>query len=398
MHENLSRHNTNLSDNMTILYFGTYEETYSRNQILTESLNKMGHTVKKCHVSLWGKRVDKSGLLSGGFQTIIFFCRLLAIYPLLLLKFLFIGHYDLIFVGYFGHLDMFFVKFFQLIAFRKKKKIVFDVFVSLYDSIISDRKMLKADSFLAKFIFMLDKVACSFADVLLLDTDAHIDFFHHTFKVPKEKMIRIYASADTSVFYPRKSNKTNKHNKFNVLFMGKYTPLHGIEHIVEAADILRDNEKIHFIFIGKGQLAIQIRSLAETKNLENIEFIDWVEYETLPFYIENADVCLGIFADSDKASRVIPNKVFQSMAMGKAIITGNTKGIREALKNGENAILCTPADPVELAQAILRLEADSAFREKMGSMARQTFETNLGNKAVVIGLEHALIRCTKKAT
>ena len=372
---------------LTILYFGTYEETYSRNQIMIKSLKKMGHNLKECHISLWGNKIDKTKSFSGIFGKLFLMLRLLSIYPRLFLKYLFVGRYDVMFVGYFGHLDMFFAKLFSILTFRRKK-IIFDAFISLYDTMVSDRKMLKENSFFSKIVFWLDKLSCWFADTVILDTNAHIDFFHKTFNVPKEKMVRIFASADEDIFYAREIDKEN--DKFNVLFIGKYTPLHGIEYIVEAEEILKKSQDIHFTFIGKGQLYPEIRSIVKYNHLDNIEFIDWVEYEKLPDHIGKADVCLGVFSASEKASRVIPNKVFQSMAMGKVVVTARTPGIAEGLRDEDNAILCNPADPIDLSNAIIKVKEDILLSKKIAFNARKTFLQNFGRKEIMAELHKAI--------
>jgi len=372
---------------MTILYFGTYEESYCRNQIMIKSLKKMGHTVKQCHIPLWENKIDKLRTFDNVYNKIFFALELLKVYMHLFFKYLFVGHYDIIFIGYIGHLDILFAKIFMLITLRKKK-IIFDAFISLYDSIVFDRKIIADNSFISNLAFWLDKIACHCADTVILDTNAHIDFFNKTFRISKDKMIRIFASADEDIFYTRKIDKKN--NKFNVLFIGKYTPLHGIEYIVEAAEILKKNQDIHFTFIGRGQLYPKIRLIVKDRHLDNIEFIDWVEYERLPYYIETADVCLGIFSASGKASRVIPNKVFQSMAMGKALITAKTPGTAEGLRDCDNAILCNPADPIDLSNAIIKLKEDIVLSKKVAFNARQTFLQNFGHKEIIVGLHRAL--------
>ncbi len=378
---------------LTILYFGTYEETYSRNQIMIKSLKKMGHSIKECHVSLWGNQIDKTKTVTGISGKFLFIARLLSIYPLLFFKYLFVGHYDVMFVGYFGHLDMLFARMFQTLAFRKKR-IVFDAFLSLYDSMVTDRKMMKAGSLPAMLVFWCDKKACLLADIVILDTNAHIDFFCSTFGLPEEKFVRIFASADTDVFHPRQVEK--KDDVFNVLFMGKYTPLHGIKYIVEAAEILKDHNDIKFTFIGKGQLYPTIRKSVREKGLDNIEFIEWVDYEKLPDYIARTDVCLGIFDYSGKASRVIPNKVFQAMAMGKAILTARTSGIAEGIKDGDNGVLCNPADPFDLVDKILKLKKERSLLEKIAENAKETFQKSLGERAIIASLKRVLRRQKKR--
>ncbi|MBC2696063.1 MAG: glycosyltransferase family 4 protein [Desulfobacteraceae bacterium] len=346
---------------------------------MIKSLKKLGHTVKECHVSLWGNKIDKTKSFSGIFGKLLLMLKLLSIYPRLFLKYLFVGQYDVMFVGYFGHLDMFFAKLFSILTFRRKK-IIFDAFISLYDTMVSDRKMLKEHSFFSKIVFWLDKLSCRLADTVILDTNAHIDFFHKTFNVTKEKMVRIFASADTDVFYPRQVKKDN--NVFNVLFMGKYTPLHGIKYIVEAVETLRENKDIKFTFIGKGQLYPEIRQMVKGKKLDNIEFIEWVEYEKLPDYIARADVCLGIFGNSDKAARVIPNKVFQTMGMGICVLTMESQGIKELLVNGENAVLCNMANPKSITESIKLLKSNSDFLNTLRSNGYNTFTEFCGYNGI----------------
>lgn len=374
---------------MNICYFGSYEEGYSRNQIMIKALKSLGHTVKECHVSLWRGKADKTKTLSGLSNKILFLLRLFTVYPRLFVKYLLIGKHDLIFIGYFGHLDILFAKFFSILTLRRKK-IVFDVFLSLYDSMVIDRKIIKNGAFLARGIYWLDRTSCSLADLIILDTYAHIDFFHNTFKVPKDKMVRIFASADSDIFFPRKVDK--KDTMFRVLFTGKYIPLHGIEYIVEAAEHLKDDDSIRFTFIGRGQLYPAIRRMVAEKGLGNIEFIEWVEYERLPDYIAQADVCLGIFSDSAKSSRVIPNKVFQAMAMGKPVITGRTPGIAEGINDGVDALLCNVADGNGLAKSILKIKSDRSLQQSLSQYAQETFNNKLGNQSVASSLKNVLAK------
>lgn len=372
---------------MTILYFGTYEETYSRNQIIIKCLKKAGYVVKECHVSLWKNKTDKTGILTSLYDVLFFLLRLLTIYMKLIMKYLHVGRYDVVFIGYPGHLDTLISKFLEFIS-RRKRKIVFDAFISLYDTIVSDRGMVQKDSVPGKFMSLLDRFSCSSADIILLDTQAHINYFKEKYRIPEKKLLKVYASADTSIF--KTGNGQRRRGIFQALFIGKYTPLHGIEHIVDAAELLTDQKDVEFVFIGKGQLYKNIRAMADKKYLKNIRFIEWVAYESLPEYIEDADICLGIFSKSAKADRVIPNKIFQAMAMGKPVISGRTRGVLELLTHEQNIFLCEPGSPVALADAILKLKSDEALRKSIGAKARQTFEEDAGENATIGALEKAL--------
>jgi glycosyltransferase involved in cell wall biosynthesis len=84
-------------------------------------------------------------------------------------------------------------------------------------------------------------------------------------------------------------------------------------------------------------------------------------------------VCLGIFGTSEKARRVVPNKIFQAMAVGRPIVTADTPAIRELLVHEREGLLVPAGDPDALAAALVRLAGDEALRRRMGEAARQRF-------------------------
>ncbi len=96
-------------------------------------------------------------------------------------------------------------------------------------------------------------------------------------------------------------------------------------------------------------------------------------YERLGGELSAASICLGIFGASEKASRVVPNKVLQAMAAGRPIVTANTPGARELLVDGESALLVPAANPEALAAAMARLAADAGLRERLGEGAYRRF-------------------------
>ena len=107
--------------------------------------------------------------------------------------------------------------------------------------------------------------------------------------------------------------------------------------------------------------------------LKQVDFVDWVEYQGLPERIKEADVCLGVFGDGEKAGRVIPNKVFQALAMGKPVISGDSPGARELLTPGRDVWLCERGSAEAIAEAILKLKEDSELRRRIGQEGRRLF-------------------------
>lgn len=102
-----------------------------------------------------------------------------------------------------------------------------------------------------------------------------------------------------------------------------------------------------------------------------------------------ADICLGIFGDTDKARRVVPHKVFEALAMGKPIITMDTPAARELLVHDETSLLVSN-NPTALATAILDLARDPLKRVRLGAAARALFESRLQPADVVAPLIRAI--------
>ncbi len=331
---------------MRILYFGIYNSDYSRNGILIRGLRANGVEVIECRVSA----KDKLKYLK------------------LVWRFLRSPRFDLMTVGFPGQEIMF------LARLLTTKKIIFDAFTSHYGGYILDRKYYSKTSWRAKYYRFLDTWSCKLADLILFDTNAHIDFFVKEFKLDRKKFLRIFVGADGDIFYPREIPKDT--NNFLVHFHGYFIPLQGVKHIIEAAKLL-ENEDIHFNIIGNGQTFKNDLKLAKSLNIRNISFINPVSYEQLSLYMAKADVCLGIFGDSPKTDLVIPNKVYEAMAMGKAIVTADTPAVRELLSDGENVLFCRKADAKDLAKKIKLLKNSPETRGSIGRTARQLFKERL---------------------
>jgi glycosyltransferase involved in cell wall biosynthesis len=78
---------------------------------------------------------------------------------------------------------------------------------------------------------------------------------------------------------------------------------------------------------------------------------------------------LGTFGVSDKALRVIPNKVWQALACARPLITGDSEAVREVLTPERNAILVPHGDGQALADALRRLAGDAALRARLSTNA-----------------------------
>ncbi|MEE8186005.1 MAG: hypothetical protein V3T96_06395, partial [Thermodesulfobacteriota bacterium] len=301
---------------MKVLYFGTYSigEGYPRNSVIIHGLRENGVEVIECHEDLWRGSKDKIKRVGAIPGLLIILPRLLRTYISLIYRFIRSPDYDIIIVGYTGQFDIFLARILNLF---KKKPVILDAFISIYDTIVMDRSLVSPGSIRATLLWWLDRTACRVADLILLDTSEHINYFVKEFGLPREKFLRLFVGGDEvankagimnkelGIRIQETKNKKQKDGTFNVLYFGTYIPLHGVEYIIKAAKRLEDEEDICFTLIGTGQLLEDTKRLASDLSCKYIEFIDrWVSSTELVSYISKSDVCLGIFGITEKTSRV----------------------------------------------------------------------------------------------
>ncbi|MEK7616311.1 MAG: glycosyltransferase [Patescibacteria group bacterium] len=158
---------------------------------------------------------------------------------------------------------------------------------------------------------------------------------------------------------------------FNILFFGTFVPVQGTKHMVEAAKLL-EHEEVRFLFAGDGQEQSQAVALAKQLDLRNVVFCGMLDRERLREEIAKADVVLGNVGDTPLSPLVISNKVFEALAMGKAVVTADMPANRE-LFGDEDVLMVPVANPEALAAAILKLKNDPVLRERVASRGHKKF-------------------------
>jgi glycosyltransferase involved in cell wall biosynthesis len=156
------------------------------------------------------------------------------------------------------------------------------------------------------------------------------------------------------------------------LFIGTFIPFQGVDVILKAAALLRDNPNIRIELVGSGQTFTQAEAFMREAALENVTLIrGFFPIPELVQRAERAAVILGVFGAADKTDYVVPNKVFDGMAMGRAVITADSQAIREFFTPGEHFISVPVGDPEALAAALTNAATDLQRTAAIGRAAAQ---------------------------
>lgn len=364
---------------MRILCWGTYDTGKPRTRILIEGLKLSGAEVKECHANVWRDVSDKSQIHGFG-QRLRITLRWLFSYPGLAWRLARAPRPDVVLIGFPGILDMLVA---APIARWRGIPLAWDMFMSLYDTIVEDRKLLLQGSLPARLLHALEGFALRRADLVFLDTQTHARRIEALFNLDHGTASAVWVGVETTCFHTEPDQLPDaigldESADLRVLFYGQFIPLHGIETIIRAARLTMD-EPIKWQLIGDGQEAARIRVMLSEQPLPRLRWDPWVDYEQLPQLIAKADVCLGIFGSSEKAASVIPNKVFQIVAMGRPLITRDSPAIREMLDEVQPCVRLVPAaDPAALAGAV----RDHARRGRSPKRCHTALEGKLDAAAI----------------
>lgn len=338
---------------MDVVFFGGYDPEYPRNAVLRRGLEINGVRVSECRV--WPLR------------------RFWRRYPALVRRWLGLpkrpaSPLRFLFVPEFAQKD---VPLARLLARMTSRRVVFDPLASRYETKILDWRRKPEGSLSARWNRAIDRRAFRLSDFLIADTRHHKEYFCREFGIDPQKVAVLPVGFDDRVFSKALDSLPPsgpvEGTPFTVLFFGSFLPLHGVDEVIEAARLVSAADRsVRFRFIGSGQTLDLARTRTAEYGLGNIAFEGWLsQSELAERVVRTADICLGIFGRTEKADRVVPHKVFQSMALGKPVITARTPAAEEFFTDGEDIVLCRKGEPRDLAEAILELKRDPVLRRRI---------------------------------
>lgn len=327
-----------------VLWWGRFDPDYSRNRVLRQAYRELGWQVVDFHPWGPGTLGDIEARLRG------------------------VPAADLIHVPCFRQRD---VTAATRYARRRGVPLLFDPLISAFDKQVYERRKLSPCGLAARRLLGREQRQFAGAAIVLADTPEHRRFFAETLLVDPQRLHVVYVGAEQPLFTPGPARAPNV--PLEVLFYGSFIPLQGAETIVEAAR-LYDGPPVQWTLLGDGPLRAQCRQQAA--GLPSVTFENWVPYAELPARIGRADILLGVFGDTHKALRVIPNKVFQALACGKPLVTGAAPAYpTELVSDSDCGIRWAPmGDARALARAVADLAAQPQRLVEIGVQARTCYE------------------------
>ncbi len=332
------------------ILWGTYDLTKPRVRLLREAFNKLDPLTHELHADIWHGIADKTS--SSRRKIFSRVASLLWRYPILLVRYACAPPHTKVVILYPGYLD---IMLLYPLAKLRGATIILDLFIGLHETIVEDRALVRTRSVTSLLLKAIDYTSAHLADIVLFDTEPHALTFQTKLRLSPLRCAVLPVGTDTSLFYPRSGTlAVVAKEPYKILFYGYLSPLHGCETIIRACALLeKEGFPFSLLMVGSGQSSLDTYQEINHNMLISIRRLPPVPYNALPKLIHDVDLCLGIFGTSEKASLVIPNKVYEALACGARCITAQSSAIEQILGKSRTGFRTVSAgDPVALAEAM----------------------------------------------
>lgn len=165
-------------------------------------------------------------------------------------------------------------------------------------------------------------------------------------------------------------------------FVGTFSYWHGVGvlqetilRVLNAAEQDPIFRRLKFLLIGEGPLFVDFKTaiLKHPRAQNAVILCGTVAHGRVPSYLDAADILLSPHVPMPDGRPFFgsPTKLFEYMAMSKAIVASRLEQLEVVLEDQETALLVTPGNPDELLASLRELAADVQLRARLGTRARE---------------------------
>jgi colanic acid biosynthesis glycosyl transferase WcaI len=142
--------------------------------------------------------------------------------------------------------------------------------------------------------------------------------------------------------------------KFVVMYSGNHAVVHPLDTLLEAARLLREDERFRFVFVGGGVRTRDVREFKEKHGLQSMVQLPYQPREVIHESLASADIHLVILGDG-QVGHTHPNKIYGAMFVGRPIlyIGPNRSHVTDILDAAPGNICTAHGDAAGLARALL---------------------------------------------
>ncbi len=257
---------------------------------------------------------------------------------------------------------------------RLKAKLIFNVSDLWPES--AEKLDIVTNKMLLKFAYNLEAKCYSRATVITGQTQGIVDNIKERF--PSKKVYWLPNGVDVNFYDPQNYASIGFRAKYNfekddILFFygGILGYAQGLQTVVRAADLVKENTSIHIILQGSGPEKENLEILKEGLKLTNVHFLPPVPKTEMPNILKEVDVALVPLRKLDLFQGAIPSKIFEALAMEKPLLLGvEGEAKRHFIDKAKAGLSFEPENELDLANKMLQFDTDRNQIDEMGKNGR----------------------------
>jgi glycosyltransferase involved in cell wall biosynthesis len=248
--------------------------------------------------------------------------------------------------------------------------------------VLDNRLLIGASQWLEKFLYR-------HANQIMINSPG---FESHIRERGGIKIDLIANGADVKMFTPDAKGESFREkyqlqNKFIALYAGAHGLSNDLEILIEAGELLKAHEDINIVLLGDGKEKSNLKKLVNDKNLNNIIFIDSIPKDEMAVALSASDVCIAILKPIEMYKTVYPNKIFDYMAAGRAIIMAIDGVAWDVVEAASAGIFTQPGNAQAITNGILTYANDQELTKSHGISGRNYVEKHFNREKLAKDME-----------
>tara|TARA_B110001469_G_C9648137_1_gene328979 strand:- start:263 stop:1489 length:1227 start_codon:yes stop_codon:yes gene_type:complete len=175
----------------------------------------------------------------------------------------------------------------------------------------------------------------------------------------------------------------NVGGKFVLSYCGTMGEANGLNFVLDCAVELktRGQDQIQFLLIGEGKERPALEARLKREELDNVTFSEPLPKSEITRVFEASDVCMTIFKNVPILRTCSPNKLFDSLAAGRPVLTNMPGWLGDIAVDDRTGVLVQPDDPMDFADKVIGMFESPGelieFSKNSRALAKSRFDRDL---------------------
>lgn len=206
---------------------------------------------------------------------------------------------------------------------------------------------------------------------------------------PDREVALIPNFSDLKAFFPKVrdqklAEQIGLEAAFTITYTGALGQVNAVEELLDLAEMAQKQAKNwKFLIMGAGSFEEKLKKISIDKGLKNVRFFPFSSKEKVNDILSLSDLAWISFAHLPVLKTNSPNKFFDALAAGKAILVNHKGWVYDLVKTHELGISCLPGKMEAAFSKLEYLEQNRAELDRMGQNSRKLAEAYFSKELAV---------------